>query len=259
MRNPLLLPFSPRVDIVLASLRRCLRRLSSLQSLARGSRYNFDPHTTTWGSGSGWGPATWPSFPPLSGASSDSDLASDSHTDDAGSTVDDPIDYTSNASSERVDVASSSGTLSANSAEWGSTLPLGDVVSGTDLSGEWARISAWGTGTPWNADDLDSILRAPSPLPAGESSTVPPSPAEETSRLLRSPALERWVGFRIDVEPIEQAWAALNPLPTSMKVVGPGIWRDALADLPSMHIALLQPRQRKIDRFRQDYARSFLV
>ncbi|KAJ7787468.1 hypothetical protein B0H14DRAFT_3505409 [Mycena olivaceomarginata] len=239
MRNPLLLPFSPRVDIVLAPLRRRLCHLSSLQSLARGSSYNFDPHTTTWGGGSGWGPATWPSFPPLSSAS---DLASDSHTDDTGGTIDGPIDYASDASSERVDVASSSGTLSANSAD--------------------GRGSAPGALAPLGMLTISALFsRAPSPLPVGESSTVPPSPAEETSRLFRSPALECWVkhGFHVDVEPIEQAWAALNPLPTSMKVIGPGTRRDALADLPSMHITLLRPRQRKIDRFHQDYARSFHV
>ncbi|KAJ7818766.1 hypothetical protein B0H14DRAFT_3473543 [Mycena olivaceomarginata] len=169
--------------------------------------YNFDPHTTTWGGSSGWGPTTWPSFPPLSSPSSDSDLASDSDTDDAGSAVDGPIDYASDASSDREDVTSSSGTLSASSAEWGSTLPLGDV-----LSGEWARISRWGAGTTWDAVDLGSILRAPSPPPAEETIVrIPPS--------IRSQALERWVqhGFHVDTEPIERAWAVLDPLTPSTK------------------------------------------
>ncbi|KAJ7312912.1 hypothetical protein DFH08DRAFT_973125 [Mycena albidolilacea] len=181
--------------------------------------YNFDPHTTTWGGSSGWGPATWPSFPPLSSPSSDSD----SDTDDAGSAVDGAIDYASDASSEREDVASSSGTLSASSAEWGSTLPLGDVVSFTDPSGEWARISRWGAGTTWDADDLGCILRAPSPPPAEETIVrIPPS--------IRSQALEHWVqhGFRVDAEPIERAWAALDPLTPSAKTR-----RDLLADLKS--------------------------
>ncbi|KAJ7358030.1 hypothetical protein DFH08DRAFT_953230 [Mycena albidolilacea] len=218
---PLLLPFSPHINIVLAPLCRCLRRLPSLESLAQGSSYNFDPHTTIWGGSSGWGPTTWPSFPPLSSPSSDSGLASDSDTDNAGSAVDGPIDYASDANSDREDVTSSSSTLSTSSTEWGSTLPLGDVVSGTDLSGEWARISRWGAGTTWDADDLWSILRAPSPPPAEETIVqIPPS--------IRSQALERWVqhGFHVDAEPIEQAWAVLDPLTPSTKTR-----RDLLNDL----------------------------
>ncbi|KAJ7720604.1 hypothetical protein B0H14DRAFT_3520901 [Mycena olivaceomarginata] len=178
--------------------------------------HNFDPHTTTWGGSSGWGPTTWPSFPPLS-PSSDSELASDLDTDNAGSAVDGPIDYTSNASSKPEYAPSTIGPSLSAGSEWGSTLPLGDVVSGTDPSGEWARISRWGAGTLWNADDLGCILCAPSPLHAGEDSTAPLPPGVQH-------------GFQVDREPIEQVWPALDPT-TSMKVIGPGTRHDDLDDL----------------------------